>query len=382
MKLLLTNFHEGDGGGHTTYLMALARGLRARHEIHVAAPPGSRLHREAAALDGVHALAQPFPNGLSKLFASLRARRELHDYIRRHAFDIVHVNGSADHRLVLSACRGLSRRPRIVFTKHNSKPATGFTHTLRARRTDLAIAVSDATLRELQATPYAACAPRTIRNGVDLLHYAPWPAVDALAERDRWCGRDALLLGSNAGTAAHKGWMDLVEAVATLPPERRARVHVLLCGKPPTPEQTARIAALGLDAQVHFAGLLSDVRPMVAAIDAGFVLSYAVETISFACREMMAMGKPVLVSDYAGLPENIDDGVDGWIVPVRDRDAIARAVDAMLNARDRLPTMGAAARAKAERAFGLEHFVDATEAAYVALLPSAAAPGSGNPPGH
>ncbi len=382
MKVLLTNFHEGDGGGHTTYLMALARGLRARHEIHVAAPATSRLHREAAALDGVHALAQPFPNGLSKLLAGLRARRQLHDYLRRHAFDIVHVNGSADHRLVLSACRGLARRPKLVFTKHNSKPATGFTHRLRAKRTDLAIAVSDATLRELQATPYAACAPRTIRNGVDIRHYTPWPADAARVERDRWCGHDALLLGSNAGTAAHKGWMDLVEALATLPAERRARVHVLLCGKPPTAEQTARIAALGLDGQVHFAGLLSDVRPMVAAIDAGFVLSYAVETISFACREMMAMGKPVLVSDYAGLPENIDEGTDGWIVPVRDRDAIARAVVAMLDGRDRLTAMGAAARAKAERAFGLEHFVDATEAAYVALLPSAAAPGSRNPPGH
>ena len=382
MKLLLTNFHEGDGGGHTTYLMALAQGLGARHQIHVAAPPGSRLHREASSLAGVRVLAQPFPNGVSKLLASLRARRQLRDHLLRHAFDIVHVNGSADHRLVLSACRGLARRPKIVFTKHNSKPATGFTHRLRAKRTDLAIAVSDATLRELQATPYAACAPRTIRNGVDIGRYAPWPAGDARAERERWCGRDDLLLGSNAGTAAHKGWMDLVEAVATLPPGRRARVHVLLCGKPPTSEQTARIAALGLDAQVHFAGLLSDVRPMIAAIDAGFVLSYAVETISFACREMMAMGKPVLVSDYAGLPENIDDGVDGWVVPVRDRDAIARAVEGLLDGRDRLPAMGAAARAKAERAFGLEHFVDATEAAYVALLPATGTPLPAGSPGH
>jgi glycosyltransferase involved in cell wall biosynthesis len=327
MKLLLTNFHEGDGGGHTTYLMALAQGLGARHQIHVAAPPGSRLHREASSLAGVRVLAQPFPNGASKLFASLRARRQLRDYLRRHAFDIVHVNGSADHRLVLSASRGLVRRPKIVFTKHNSKPAAGFTHRLRAKRTDLAIAVSDATLRELQATPYAACAPRTIRNGVDIRRYAPWPAGDALAERERWCGRD------------------------------------------------------GLASQIHFAGLLADVRPMIAAIDAGFVLSYAVETISFACREMMAMGKPVLVSDYAGLPENIDDGVNGWIVPVRNRDAIAHAISGLLDGRDRLPTMGAAARAKAERAFGLEHFVDATEAAYVALLPATGTPPPAGSPG-
>ena len=370
MKLLFTNFHDGDGGGHTTYLMALARGLAPRHHVHLAVPPTSRLFREASALDGVVVHAQSYPNGLGKLFASLRAKAQLRALLQRHDFDIVHVNGSADHRLVLAVCRGLARRPKIVLTKHNSKSMQGFTHRLRARRTDMAIGVSDATLRELQASPYARCALRSIRNGVDVAHYAPWPAERGVDAKRVWCGDDALLLGSNAGTALHKGWMDLIEALATLPEPQRARIHVLLCGKPPADAQTQRIAALGLTAQVHFAGLLGDVRPAVAGIDAGFVLSYAVETISFACREMMAMGKPVLVSDYAGLPENIADGSDGWVVPVRDRDAIARALERLLDTRAQLPAMGAAARAKAEREFGLHTFVDATEAAYVSLLPA------------
>lgn len=371
MKLLFTNFHDGDGGGHTTYLVALARGLAAHHDVHLAVPESSRLYREASAIDGVRVHAQPYPNGLGKLFAALRAKQRLRELLRRQAFDIVHVNGSADHRLVLAALRGLPRRPKLVLTKHNSKPMQGLTHRLRAAKTDLVIGVSDATLRELQASPYARCALRSIRNGVDTAHYAPWPAERCVEAKRAWCPDDALLLGSNAGTAPHKGWMDLVEALATLPEPQRGRIHVLLCGKPPADEQTTRIAALGLASQVHFAGLLSDVRPAVAAIDAGFVLSYAVETISFACREMMAMAKPVLVSDYAGLPENIDDGVDGWIVPVRDRDAIARALVGLLDARERLPAMGAAARAKAEREFGLRTFVEATEAAYVSLLPTA-----------
>lgn len=78
----------------------------------------------------------------------------------------------------------------------------------------------------------------------------------------------------------------------------------------------------------------------------------------------MAMGRPVLVSDYAGLPENISADVDGWIVPVRDRRAIADSVLRMLEQREILPAMGAAARAHAEREFGLERFVGRTEAAY------------------
>ena len=75
MKLLFTNFHDGDGGGHTTYILGLARGLAPRHEVHVAAPATSRLNREARAIPGVRVLDQPFPNGLGKLPARRRARR-------------------------------------------------------------------------------------------------------------------------------------------------------------------------------------------------------------------------------------------------------------------------------------------------------------------
>src|ERR1700752_4036664 len=119
MKLLYTNFHDGDGGGHPPYVVAPARALAARHEVHVAAPAGSRLLREAQALPGVHAVAQEFPNGLKKLRARMRAQNALAALLRAHAFDLVHVNGSADHRLVMAALHGLRRRPRVVLTKHN-----------------------------------------------------------------------------------------------------------------------------------------------------------------------------------------------------------------------------------------------------------------------
>lgn len=371
MKLLYTNFHDGDGGGHTTYLVALAKGLATRHEVHVAAPASSRLLREAQAIPGVHAVAQEFPNGLKRLRARMRARRTLAALLRAHEFDIVHVNGSADHRLVLSALRGLRRRPRIVLTKHNSKPMTGIGHAWRARTgTDQVIAVCDYTLRDLQQSPYRRCRLDTVHNGIDIARFVPWAADAAFVERERLLGGDSdtLVLGSNAGTADYKGWMDLVEALALLAPEERAQVQVLVAGKPPGESQHARIAELGLQDRVRFTGLLADTRPMIAAIDVGFVLSYDVETISFACREMMAMGKPVLLSDYAGLPENIEAGREGWLVPVRDVAAIARVLQEMLSQRERLPAMGVAARARAEAEFGLERFVDRTEAVYQRLL--------------
>jgi glycosyltransferase involved in cell wall biosynthesis len=288
--------------------------------------------------------------------------------LRTQAFDIVHVNGSADHRLVLSAMP--PKRPALVWTKHNSKPVRGLGHWLRARLTDQVIAVCEFTRRELLHTAYRRCRLDTVYNGVDIDHWTPWPVGLMAAERQRWNGGDdaLLLLGSNAGTASYKGWMDLLEALAQLPAELRRRVRVLLAGVTPKAEELARVESLGLADQVVFPGVLADPRPMVAALDVGFVLSYDVETISFACREMMAMAKPVLLSDYAGLPENIDVDVDGWLVPVRDRAAIAASVTRLLALRDTLPTMGLAARAHAERDFGLALFVQKTEAVYRRLL--------------
>ena len=370
LKLLFTNFHDDDGGGHTTYVLTLAKALAARHQVYVAAPPTSRLHQETRVLPGVHAWAQPFPNGLNKLAARRRARKRLAALLREHDFDLVHVAGSADHRLVIAAVRGLARRPRIVLTKHNSKPMTGIGHWWRARRgTDAVIAVSDYTYRALTASAYRRCLLATVHNGVDIEHFSPWPAAAASEQRQRWVGdQPVLLLGSNAGTASYKGWMDLVEALALLSAAQRVQVHLLIAGKPPRATSQQRIAELGLTEQVHFPGLLADVRPAMAAIDAGFVLSWDVETISFACREMMAMGKPVLVSEYAGLPENIRPDVDGWLVPPRDPAAVAQMLQRLLQQRGGLSGMGAAARQHAEEAFGLPRFVEHTEAVYKKLL--------------
>ncbi|WP_243040454.1 glycosyltransferase family 4 protein [Dyella sedimenti] len=368
MKLLYTNFHTGDGGGHTTYIRELAAALAARHEVHVAAPPGSRLNREARELPGVRVLDQPFPNGLKRWRARRRARARLARYLREQAFDLVHVNGSADHRLVLSAMP--AQRPALVWTKHNSKPVRGLGAWLRARHTDQIIAVCDYTRRELSRTAYRRCRLDTVHNGVDVDHWTPWPDAETAAQRRQWSDGEqgVLLLGSNAGTASYKGWMDLVEAIATLPREAQRQLRVLVAGVPPRPAERERVAALGLAERVVFPGVLADPRPLVAALDVGFVLSWGVETISFACREMMSMGKPVLLTDYAGLPENVEAGTDGWLVPVRDRAAIAMAVLRLLEQRDRLPAMGAAARQHAEREFGLPLFVQRTEAIYRRLL--------------
>jgi hypothetical protein len=87
--------------GHTTYVVALARALAARHEVHVAAPAGSRLLREAGALPGVHAVAQEFPNGLKQWRRADAGAARAGGAAERARLRPGARHGSADHRLVM-----------------------------------------------------------------------------------------------------------------------------------------------------------------------------------------------------------------------------------------------------------------------------------------
>ena len=377
MRILYTNFHRAPGiGGHSTYILSLATALGPSHEITVAVPEGSGLFRRAQSLPGVQVVGMDFP---SRLPGALRSAKALRAVIVDKNIQIIHVNGSSDHRVALMACVGLgTSAPKIVFTKHNDQPIKTVAAMLRVMAgTRHVIAVCDFVYRRVMQSPYKRLPVTTIPNGIDAAHYSEAALATHAAltqQRDHWrrdwqaSGESApaprLILGSQAGTDRYKGWMDLVQAVSRLSPDLRHRVCIALAGAWPSAAQKAEVEQLGMTDQVHFTGPLDDVRPFLGALDVGFVLSWRIETISFACREMMSMGLPVMVSNHGGLPENIAPGEDGWIVPAQDIDAIAACVTGMLNQQAAISEMGRTAAHKAARSFGLVPFVTSTEGVY------------------
>jgi L-malate glycosyltransferase len=371
LKILITNFHYGRGGGHDTYILAIARALAAQHQIFVAAPGSSRLFERASALSGVTALPMEFPakiKDLSKMRAAYHALRAL---LKRERFDVVHVNGSPDHRLLLMVMLfWKGPRPRIVLTKHNSiEIKQDFLTKLRASRaTDEVIAVSDSTGDLMRGSVYGKCQVTVIKNGIDTTTlYAPFDADKAARLRLAMLGADGaarLVVGTVTGFDWYKGTMDMIAAVAALPAAVREQIMVVVVGVEPNAEQVRIIEELGMRDRVHVAGFADNVPDFIATFDVGFVLSYAIETVSFACREMMAMEKPVIVSRYAGLPENIDDGVDGWIVEPRDVAGIGATLQRILADRGRLSEIARGARERAVREFSSERFIADTESVY------------------
>jgi len=373
MKLLFTNAHVGWAGGHTTYIRELAKAFSSRHQVFVACPATSDLYAQAREIPGVEVVAMDFPSKPKHLLPILRIRKTLRNLLRRERFDVIHVNGSPDHRLLMYAMAGLSGpKPKVVYTRHASTAVGhGLSSFLRANvATDHVIAVSHDTARIMSATPYRACGVSTVHNGVDVSHFLPYGKAAAQQVRRELAGEsncEKLIVGTVNGFTGWKGTMDLVEAVASLPAHERAAIHILVAGELPDPPKLARIRKLEMEASITALGVVRDVRPAIAALDVGVVLSHAVETISFACREMMAMGKPVIVTNFAGLPENVADHVDGWIVEPHSPSQIASRLQEILRNREYLVYMSAAARRRSELSFGLDPFVDRTEAIYRSL---------------
>ncbi|NUT16640.1 MAG: glycosyltransferase family 4 protein [Cupriavidus sp.] len=371
MRVLFTNFHRGNGGGHDTYAINLLAGLTPAHQVTIAAPRTSRLFRLASARSGVLVEALDFaPRGVRWL----RELYTLWRLISFGGFDIVHVNGSADHKLAMLVRLLALSRPLIVYTKHNDHRNTSVGNWLRAALgTDHVIAVSDYVARSLHASPYRRLRMTTVRHGIDLDRFAPPAPAMADAMRAQYFGdaaQGSTVFVSTAGTHYEKGWTDLIEAVAMLPEQLRGRARIILAGEAPLPCMVDKVASLGLSGQVVFTGLMDDVRTALAAAHVAFVLSRR-ETLSFACREAMAMGLPVLVSDAGGLPENVTHGEDGWVVPRANVAALRTCLEEILLAPERLAGMGLAALAKSRSHFGLDSFVAATLDVYEAAIASA-----------
>jgi glycosyltransferase involved in cell wall biosynthesis len=96
------------------------------------------------------------------------------------------------------------------------------------------------------------------------------------------------------------------------------------------------------------------------------------EGFGMVALEAMERGRPVIASAVGGLPEIVDDGRTGVLVPPRDVEALAAAIRGLAGDPERAAAFGAAGRARALSDFSQERCTDRTAELYRAAL---AAPG-------
>ena len=174
------------------------------------------------------------------------------------------------------------------------------------------------------------------------------PNPVALAPRPAAGGGQLLFLGK---LCAAKGCYDLLAALALLAPAWPA-LRLVLAGDGEPAALAARAQALGLAARVELPGYV-DAAARERLLDGAVacVLPSYLEGLPMCLLEAMAAGVPVVASRVGGIPDLVDDGVDGLLVEAGDVAALARALERLLAQPALQRAMGAAGRAKVARAY-------------------------------
>jgi len=162
-----------------------------------------------------------------------------------------------------------------------------------------------------------------------------------------------------------KGQLLLLEAVRQLK-DRGQDVQLVLAGDGEMRGELERfIRQHGLQSCVTITGWISSERVKQELLAARImVLASFAEGLPVVIMEAMALGRPVLTTSIAGIPELVRHGVDGWLVPAGDVQALAAMLaEALATKADKLLDMGNAARARVTE----RHAID-TEAAKLRRL--------------
>jgi glycosyltransferase involved in cell wall biosynthesis/peptidoglycan/xylan/chitin deacetylase (PgdA/CDA1 family) len=124
---------------------------------------------------------------------------------------------------------------------------------------------------------------------------------------------------------------------------------------------------LGVADRISFLGHRDDVPAILAQADM-FVLPSRSEALPNSVIEAMVSGLPVVASDVGGIPELVDDGKTGYLVPPGDPQALAAALGRLLEDPQRAAELGRAGRIKIEQNFSFDRMVDQIETLYLSEL--------------
>jgi glycosyltransferase involved in cell wall biosynthesis len=149
-----------------------------------------------------------------------------------------------------------------------------------------------------------------------------------------------------------KGVYDFVEAARQVR-ERYPNACFLLVGagdKNPGSIPETELQAWVTEGLVEWPGQVGDVRQWLAKSSV-FVLPSYREGLPRSTQEAMAMGLPVITTDSVGCRDTVEDGVNGFVVPVRAPEALAKTMMRFIENPDLIETMGEAGRRMAEERF-------------------------------
>ncbi len=410
-------------GGAQRYVHDLARAAKAEGHDVVVAFGGD------GALGGMLRDADIRTVALSALgrdvspWSDLRSFFHLYRLIRRESPDVLHLNSSKAGALGALAARlanlvavlppsgAARRRVAAVFTGHGwafneergavARALIRIVHWLTIQASHCVIAVSRATQRQVLALPFVRNKIVVVHNGIPSipLRHADeaWTRIVSGTAWERLHPKKPpLVVGSISELHRNKGLGYALDAVALLKERTGVPPALVVLGE--GEERRAleeRIRERGLEDDVLLAGFRPGACELLAPFDV-FLLSSITEAFPYAILEAGNAGLAIVATRVGGIGDVIEDMESGVLVEPHDADAIARAIQLLLDDPERRARLAGRARTRVVESFSLAKMARTTFSVYEAvtgrlrgvqppadvLAPVAPpAPGTGDAPG-
>lgn len=326
-------------------------------------PPDGPLAAEfRAAGAAVERVARPRP-GVDPMLVVRLAR-----WMREHRVDLVHTHNRM--ALIYGAPAGKLARAAVVHTKHGNNPQGGtrlVAGNLAGRLVDAFVAVSEETAavaRRRREVPERRL--RVIPNGIELGRFHPDPAARERVRRELGIDADAWVVGTVGRVAVEKNHALLLRAAAPL---LGPRSRLIVAGDGPLLPPLRELAgALGISAFAHLLGVRRDVPEVLNAFDV-LAMSSDTEGLPLVLLEAMATGLPVVSTSVGGIPNVLEEGRTGFLVPAGDEAALRDRLSRLRADPAEQRACGARARTSAVTRYSAERMQREYLELYARVLP-------------
>jgi len=346
------------------YSLALAQGLVALgHRVTIVAGAASPVLEEARKR-GLDVLEGSYTGSLNP-GAFLRDRAVFRRFACDQNVTLVNVHTGVDHAVWALALAGTGI-PIVRTSGNRIPPKTNPGAKFLMKRT-AGIIASCGTIRDYYAGLFHTDKSRipVVNGGIDSGFFSPdYPRNRLRASLG--IPIDAFTFGMVARYSPVKGHRYFLKS-AGLVARRNPAVRFVVSG------WDVEMTANDVRSMADEAGILDrtviigrqyDIRDLLGTLDAGVIASVGSETVCRIAMEYMAMGIPVVGTDINVVPEIIRDGESGYIVPAGDAEAMAVAMERLLESGDRAANMGQHGRSIIESDYSLDVFSQKTLEAY------------------
>lgn len=359
---------EGDGnlaGGGQQSLLRLLRKLdRKKFEPVLACPSRGSLTSRVESL-GIKTKIFSGDSPKKNLFSFISSVKQVRNLIRESGIDLVHANTSRS-----ALYGGLAGKPLgvpVIWHVRVIESEGAYDFLLVSLCTRL-IAISYAVQKRfnwlLKKHPEKVV---VIHNGVDTLEFNP-EISGADIRREFSLPPDAPVAGVVGNLIPWKGQECFVRAAKEVL-KAIPNARFLVVGEGECRANLERLTGeLGLKGKAIFTGGRFDIPGLMAAMDVVVHSSITPEPFARVVIEAMATGKPVVAMNEGGVPEIIENGVSGVLIPPKNPALMAGAIIDLFNNREKATEIGLTARRKIEEKFSIEKNVRATEGIYLQVL--------------